>query len=213
MKKNNDFEIRFGVKNEMDLFSRIWKLWQSNNEIYIVDRNCGHKFKVSLHKSGNWQVSFSQDTVPEMQIKNQQRHIDKWNCPKNNLGSNFTLAFRIIIPNSELRIYKQKNKGKKIDWINSATNGDAREIGVILEHTLQHMKTGWPGSNNSFSLLGQGVLSNGEKLWLIYRDIKLTDNDIILLKTKKENGKNEGGAFLIGKEIDGSRKIMEVALN
>lgn len=213
MEKNSNFEIRFGVKNENGLSSRTWKLWHSNNEIYIIERNCGHKFKVSLHKSGNYQISFSQDSVPDMQIKNQERHIEMWSCPRKNLTSNFTLTFRIIIPNSELRAYKQKKKAREIQWIDPATCGDAVQIGVILEHSLQHMSTGWPGSNQDCALLGQGVLSNGEKLWLIYKDIQLSDSDIHLLKVKKDNSKNQGGAFLIGKELDGSRKIMEVAVN
>jgi len=202
MNKNNDFEIRFGIKSENGLSSRTWKLWHSDNEIYFLERNCGDNLKVSLHKSGNYHIKCSQGPI-----------VEQWICPRNNLKSNFTLVFRIIIPSSELRPHKQKNSSKKIHWIDASPNGCAKEIGIILEHTLQHMITGWPGSNNNFALLGQGVLSNGEKLWLIYRNIKLTNNDIDLLKAKKEKDKNEGGAFLIGKELDGSRKIMEVALN
>ena len=131
MDTNNDFEIRFGVKSENGLSSRTWKLWHSNNEIYIVERNCGHKFKVSLHKSGRWQVSFSQDVVAEMQIKNQERHIDKWICPQNNVAKNFTLAFRIIIPASELRTYKQK-KTKEIHWLEASPDGAERIIGTPI---------------------------------------------------------------------------------
>ncbi|MBU1122064.1 MAG: hypothetical protein KKF54_05165 [Candidatus Omnitrophica bacterium] len=202
MNKNNHFEIRFGVKNKTGLFSRTWKLWHSNNEIYFLERNCGDRLKVSLHKSGNYHIKCSQGNI-----------IEKWICPKNNLKSDFTLVLRIMIPSSELRTYEPKKNREKTHWIDASPNGYAKEIGVILEHTLQHMMIGWPGSNNDFVLLGQSVLSNGEKLWLIYRDIKLSDNDIDLLRVKKENGKNEGGAFLIGKELDGSRKIMEVALN
>jgi len=64
-------------------------------------------------------------------------------------------------------------------------------------------------------LLGRHSLLNGETLWIMYKDRKLTENDVRILKNAKES-KKEGcidcGGFLIGAESDDSRKIMEVAL-
>lgn len=217
MIKKKQFSIRFGVKNNQELCSRTWKVWAMGDEVYVLNRKLGHYFKASLHASGNWQISYSSDFARKRKIENKKRHIAQWLRPKNNIADGVTLAFRLLIPTSELRKYTSSSKNsKKIFWIDAPENNYAIEIATI--YTTPTVKTtGWFGKNHGTKLLGETALDSNEKLWIVYRNIQLTQLDRSSLKYYKDksveaSGINSGGGILIGKESDGSRKFMEVAI-
>lgn len=212
--------LRFGVRSDNGLVSSTWKILTKNNEIYLLERQTGNSFKVSLHKSGNWQISFTSEFIADKEIPNQNRHIDKWKAPTDNIAPGMTLAFRIIIPESELREPVSTSK-KKIEWIKAPKEKHYVEIDVIL--TKPYVKTSsWPGKNNmQTSLLKEIKLSNGDTLWLVYRYHPMNSEDIQKLeqykktsqtKLKEIHSKNLKG-ILGDAEKDGSRKFIEVSLS
>ncbi len=191
-----------------------------NNEIYLFERNTGSSFKVSLHKSGNWQISFTSEFIADKNIPNQTRHIDKWKAPTNNIGNGMTLAFRIIIPESELREPISTSR-KKIEWIKAPKENHYVEINVILSKPDVKISS-WPGKNRmQTSLLKEIILSNGDTLWLVYRYHPLGSNDIIKLDQYKKTCQNfikemhskNPKAIFGDAEKDGSRKFIEVSLS
>lgn len=212
--------LRFGVRADSGLVSSTWKILAKNNEIYLLERKMGSYFKVSLHKSGNWQISFTSEFIADKKIPNQSRHIDKWKAPTDNIINGVTLAFRIIIPESELRKPISTSR-KKIEWIKAPEEEHCVEIDVIL--TKPFVKTSsWPGKNKmQTSLLKEIKLSNGDTLWLVYHYQPMIGDDIKKLEeykktsqniVKEMHSKNLKGIFGDA-EKDGSRKFIEVSLS
>lgn len=78
--------------------SGTYKIWTEKNEVYLLERTMGKFIKVSLHKSGNWQISFTSEYLRDKTPIKDTRHIDKWKIPKDNIAKGITLAFRIVIP-------------------------------------------------------------------------------------------------------------------
>ena len=221
---SNKSSIRVGVCASTGLVSATWKIWSKNNEIYILNRVAGRFFKASLHQSGNWQISFTSEFIADKNVPNQSRHMEKWKAPMDNVGKGMTLAFRIIIPESELRKPTPNASMKKINWIKAPKKGDLTEIDLILTNSNVKVSN-WPGKNSmKTSLLKEIKLSNENTLWIVYRYQTMGKNDIKQLdkyrkacqsKIKEWNQGEPGKpkVILIGDENDGSRKFIELSLS
>ncbi|MBI5459002.1 hypothetical protein [Methanobacterium sp.] len=212
--------IRVGVRASDGSVSGKWKIWAKNNEIYLLDRAAGELFKASLHQSGNWQISLTSEFIADKKIANQNRHIERWKAPIDNICKGVMLAFRIIIPESELRKPASTISHKNINWINSPKKGDLAEIDLIL--TKPNVKvSNWPGKNSmQTSLLKEIKLLNEDTLWIVYRYQAMDRQNITqldkyredCLEKIKEGNPEKPKAILIGDEKDGSRKFIELSL-
>ena len=136
---------RFVVGSPQGLTSSVWRVWTHKNDVYFQAESLGGALKVSLHESGRWQMSFTTEFVKKMQAKGQwpaiSRHMSRWLRPTE--ISSVTLAFRIIIPTSELRPLKLRMV-RPITWIAAAPIGHAVEFMIFL--TAPGTKvTDWPG--------------------------------------------------------------------
>jgi len=219
----NRFDIRFCVTDNKNAYSDIWRLWTLRNDVYLSVRSLGGIFKASLHESGQWQCSFSSTYIANTGTPNKVRHIDQWQRPEE-IYPGLTLAFRVIIPNSELRTYaRMADSTKKVYWIPCDPKKSMTEIDIIF--TKSSLKVpDWPGKNsmNTF-LIDKFKLPNDQTLWIVYRHQLLSAQDIENLKNYKKimksaahmvvQNKNNIQALLGGSEADGSRKFMEIAID
>jgi len=222
MSKKDSF--RFAVKSKNNLISSVWRLQLTKNDVYLSVRCLMQTMKVSLHESGEWQISFTSEFVKKKEMKNQERHIEKWSN-KNNITDGITLAFRICIPFSELR-EKYENTSKTVSYIEiSEESGTIAEIFFIFTESNVEVSS-WPGKNSmNTELLTKFQLDNGQKLWLVYTQRKMEEQDernlenykVKMLEYLRESGANTDGkhirSVLIGSEEDGSRKFIDVALD
>jgi hypothetical protein len=76
-------EIRFAAGTENGLRSTVWKLYTgSDDSIYLQSRMMGSDTKVSFHKSGSCQFSFTNEWVKKNLgngiHKNADRHLRRW---------------------------------------------------------------------------------------------------------------------------------------
>lgn len=223
MSKKNKSIFRFGVAASDGRVSGSYKLWTEKNEVYLLERVTGNSFKVSLHKSGNWQISFTSEFFADKNKPNQKRHIKRWTAPVNNIGNGVTLAFRIRIPESELMDLALNNT-KKITWIKSPEKEHFIEIDLIFTKKNATFPEDWPLKNFlNASLLKEMILLNGDSLWIIYFYQPMSKKQIILLDHYREEGRKmikkidhkprKPKLILMGKEKDNSRQFVEVAIN
>lgn len=213
--------IRVGVRASDGAVSGTWKIWTKNNEIYILERLVGSFFKASLHKSGNWQISFNSEFIADKNVPNQKRHMMKWEPPIDNIGRGMTLAFRIVIPESELRKPTKNTTQKKINWINAPKKGFLTEINLILTNPATTVSN-WPGKKSmQTSLLKEIKLPNEDTLWIIYYHHPIPENlngKIVKFRTDfqekfKKLNTVKPKAIIMGDENDGSRTFLELSLS
>lgn len=211
--------IRFGIKDVNDNQSGVYRVWTSKSDVYLAVRVLGGDIKVSLHESKECQFSFTSNFIKGLDIPNKSRHIEKWER-KPNIGQGITLAFRIVIPQSELR--ERIVDQSKVKWIENSEESTCLEVALIFTEKGINV-SGWPGKKSmGTQLLKSYKLPNGETLWLVYYktiiDDKLKEQlneyrkvvrDKLLVK--RVDSTNIRG-FLFGDESDDSRKFIDIAL-
>lgn len=218
-KKNKSF-VRFVIVADDGRTSGSYKVWTEKNEIYLLERITGSSFKVSLHKSGNWQISFTSEFISDKNMPNKNRHIKKWDAPLNNIGNGTTLAFRIRIPESELR-EPCINNNKNLEYIKAPEKWHYIEVDLILTENNTTFPEDWPGKNKmKTSLLKEMKLLNGNSLWIVYWYSLMNNRQLIELNQYKNDGQKiikkmdtkQPKMILMGHENDGSRQFIEVSL-
>lgn len=188
MSKKNKSVVRFVVVADDGRKSGSYKVWTEKNEIYLLERVTGSSFKVSLHKSGNWQISFTSEFIADKNIANKYRHIERWDAPFDNIGNGITLAFRIRIPESELREPLIENDKKNIKYIKAPKKGHYIELDIILTENSTTFPKDWPGKNKmKTSLLKEMKLLNGNSLWVVYWYPLMDKKQLIELNQYREH--------------------------
>jgi hypothetical protein len=81
--------IRFGLKNNLNKRSSIWKCWTRvgtrKSDVYITNRAIGKALKASLHETGSWHIAFDcnflkKEVIDESRLTS-NRFVDKWPKP------------------------------------------------------------------------------------------------------------------------------------
>lgn len=231
MPTSNRVHLRFAGGSAEGPRSSIWRLFtgkKPRSDVYLAVRDIAGAIKASLHESGQWQVSFT--TQFESQLRNlsdsrlASRHIDQWTRPQD-ISSGLTLAFRIIVPTSELRVMPT-TPDKPTCWVPPAPTAWATEFAVLLSRA-QIKVLGWPGKRSMRTqLLAKYLLPNLETLWIVYRTHELgkvmrdriAEHSAALRKGLREwviSNPNLAGPhariILGGAEPDGSRFFLDMA--
>jgi len=172
-------DCRFAVGEPDGPRSSIWRLWATpKGDVYLTARSLGGTMKASLHRSGNWQFGFTSEFETKGRSQGNwpldSRHIERWVRPPE-IGGGITLAFRVVIPASELREWPLETS-KEVQWLPAPDSGNAGVIELAFTEEALPLSKGWPGKNrvrtSPFGLIG---LATGEFAWLLYRQEAMTD--------------------------------------
>jgi hypothetical protein len=167
--------IRFGLKNNLNKRSSIWKCWTNvgtgESSVYITNRAIGKALKASLHQTGLWHIAFDSHFLKKEVIEESRlasdRFVDKWLKPPE-IGAGCTLALRIIIPDDAVTIPISDKDPQSTVWITAPPTGKAIEI-VLLFTAPRSNVSGWPGHNSmGTQLLGSFQIENGYRLWIVH---------------------------------------------
>jgi len=82
--------------------SSIWKVWAWKDDVYLASRGMGGDLKVSIHGSGQCQLSATSAVIASLGIANQMRHTAMWRRPDLD-ASGRCRALQLILPRSEMR--------------------------------------------------------------------------------------------------------------
>lgn len=233
MPSTSAFHVRFAIGSANGPRSSIWRLWTSKkpkSDVYLAARHVAGAFKASLHESGGWQVSFISEFVNTLRSAGSwprdSRHVDRWQRPTE-ISPGITLAFRIVVPASELRVNPiQIPDEKPVSWVPPPSSDHATEFDVFFTKP-QVGVSGWPGKRRmATGLISQTLLSNGETLWVVYYYPQITQGMLDRIEqlraeipkrppewSRGEINIHRSTLRLIvgGREPDGSHYFMEVA--
>jgi hypothetical protein len=113
-------EIRFAAGAENGLRSTVWKLYTRSDDIYLQSRMMGADTKISFHKSGCCQFSFTdawvKKNINDRIHKNKDRHLRRWEREIPTKGKP-SLTFRLVIPETEICYISNETKLQKVKWL------------------------------------------------------------------------------------------------
>lgn len=174
---NNIKEIRFCVGNKKRASSLIWKLFVRNDDVYLLARQMGGSWKISLHKSGICRVAFSNEFE-----KGKDRLVLKWN--KIYLDDTISPNIAILVPC--VKTIKPLNKttkemiNKEITYLDFPS-GDEKII-IKVFYTKNERLDLESKIPNPHTRLFMHTLKNGETIYLFSWKEKLQDIEIAYLK-------------------------------
>lgn len=136
--------------------SQEWVVATSGGDAYITAAGLGGTLKASLHESGQWQTALVQEFYEKKPswLEANARFATRWNRPRP-LGANVTLAFRILIPTSELREWADDRNLAKVRWVAPPDEGLV-EFQIWIRYGPKRTQDEWPGKT------GRGTLLVGE---------------------------------------------------
>ncbi|AII60150.1 hypothetical protein X793_00375 [Dehalococcoides mccartyi CG4] len=217
--------IRFGISDGNGRRACTWKCWthigSGKSDVYIICRSLDSSVKVSLHDSGNWRVAFSQEFYHEQSdifAENPKgRCLSVWEPIE--ISPGVILAFHIVTPYSSITNPIGKNDNNVI-WALQKPKYTASEIFIVLTSS-DAVVSSWPGKNSmGTSLLGSFQLENKSKMWIVEKPVicpnfKIPQGRLTYFKNMhKENISGDNiRAFIIGKEKDGSRYIVDAVVD
>jgi len=224
MTKTNQLAVfRFAVGSEEGPRSASFRVWATPKcDVYASARRLGGTVKVSLHSTGPWQYSFTEqfyDAKARGWIRRPSRHIFRWQRPAE-IAPGVTLALRVIVPDSELTPFGFREEG--ILWLPRPGDGCVVEVNLFLLRPATRI-TGWPGRRSmGTELLGSAVMSDGGTMWLVWACRPLPQglmDKIALLRERlsREEPVRRGAldspgirAVVFGDEPDGSKVLVDV---
>lgn len=168
--------IRFGVRSETGATAATWKCWTVStrrNDVYLACRALKGELKVSLHQSGRWHIGYTEpffaEAFSDSSRRPKSRFIQSWRRPQPMMPG-VTLALRVMTPWSSLTESDEK-RDPRVIAIPPAPAGQAVEVAIVIT-SESYLTPGWPGQTEmGTSLVGSLALPNGDKVWLVYRNI------------------------------------------
>jgi len=231
--------IRFGVQAEGGRRSAWWNLWvydpekvrRPKSDIYLTNEMMKGLIKVSLHQSGEWQVSLTEEFADALGENGtpvgNSRHIARWHRPPAQHPGTLT-AMRLVFPTAELATLgpPAEKKDKPTRWISAAPNNEAVAFLLVITNraTTEATLPDWPGRKGSGAdLLTRMPLCSGDTLWVVYRTQPMTNEAENMIHDFLERAKanvaqhdawwDEGlGRFMVvAIQADGSLAFFDVA--
>jgi hypothetical protein len=169
-------ELRFSVGSRTGPRSTIWKCWIHGSEIYIASRMFGQESKVSLHSTGDCQWSGTDSWVLRQPVpRNSDRHIFKWKTIYPT-ASQAVLAFRVAIPQSELRALPPPTDKKKVFWVENIP--PEATVQFLFYVTMPAESAPSTESESRYKHLASMQLANQRWLVVFVEVISLSKDDI-----------------------------------
>jgi hypothetical protein len=169
-------ELRFAVGSRSGPRSTIWKCWIHGDEVYIASRMFGRDSKVSLHSSGDCQWSCTDSWVLRQSVpRNANRHMFRWKVTYPT-SSQALLAFRVTIPQSELREQPPPTDKKKVFWVGNLPQ--SATVQFLFFITMPAASAPSTEHEPRFKHLASMQLSNQRWVVILVEVISLSADDI-----------------------------------
>ena len=179
-------ELRFCVGEPAGLRSTVWKIWTNRNDVYLSSRTIASQMKISLHKSGACQFSKTSESFARTGKRNRGRHMERWQRRAEYPESGAVHLFRVILPQTELRLASVEAKpAKDVVWYPSPPLGYGAYIELWLTPPLDE-----PPTQPQFihDLLGVLPLSNGQYVGTTVRYLEIEPQDNEHLRHLRNHG-------------------------
>jgi hypothetical protein len=184
-------EVQLAVGTPTGRRSTVWKFFVRKSEIYILSRMFGSDLKVSLHFSGDCQLSGTSTWVMKVpDRRNADRHFEKWVMPRPN-GTAALHAFQVRIPETELRVIDIAEDLNAVRWLPAPPRGHT----VSLECYITPISQSDPAltSNLPHPHLFSLPLADGRWFIVLHHVPPLDGNDLESLRSQMNARAREAG--------------------
>lgn len=153
--------------------SPVWKIWHHKDEVYLAERQTGHVFKISLHKSGVWTMANTRESGKELKPGN--RRMMKWSRPDATGG--YVMGPNIVVPRMQDIDHIKVVWGpitKPVDWV------PAPEVGTSVIIQVVFVEAGKTLADVMDGVVSEGdylELPNGQRVYVLYRNQRLNKTD------------------------------------
>lgn len=146
-----------------------WVVVASGDDVYISAAGLGGVLKASLHGSGQWQTAFVReyyDQKPDW-LEARTRAMTRWVRPPP-FGANVTLAFRVLVPVSELEEWEDAREPSDVSWVVPPDVGIV-EFQVWIRTGARRSQDDWPGkTGRGTSFVGELSLGSTDAVLVTY---------------------------------------------
>jgi hypothetical protein len=165
-KKNLKNVRRLCVRDSArDVWSSVWRIWTSKDDIYVSYSAAKSSIKVSLHASGRWRFGYESDEIAQAagRAPGSDRAVAKWQRPAP-LIPGVTQAMAIRIPTSELRsVDAGQAETRWALWCEPGPPESAVYFSVFINDTPE--PDDWPGKRAMPTMLvGRLPLTGGREV-------------------------------------------------
>lgn len=160
-------EVRFGVRQGWTHRSSTFVVSASTNtdDVYVLSREVGRQFRVSLHQSPSWRLSLGPDRQPGEAPAPGSGAVFHRPPP---FAPGLTKAFAVIVPTGGVRVPLTSDFDPNIRLYNVPPG--AKGVQFSLIYTAPGvLTTPWPGADGmTATMSGKFVLPNsGETAWVL----------------------------------------------
>ena len=210
-------EVRVAVGSQGDRRSTVWKFVVHRSEVYIFTRMFGSDAKISLHSSGDCHCSATDSWVKKVSgRRNAERHKFRWSIPRPD-GKTALLAFRVQIPETELRVIGEGEDVMSVQWLPTPPKGKT----MSLECYITPISASDPVLSSSlpYPCLFSLPLADGHWFVILHHLVTLSGKDLEVLRTKMweqaraagiECRREQRGAVLTVKDGTNIRGLIEL---
>jgi len=167
------YTVRFLVENAVGRTSSTWRVWSNakSADIYFAHRDAAGELKGSLHASGEWQLSMTQQRVKTASNvrgwDGHSRHIMRWDRPPE-MATGLTLAVEFGFLTAELQVIPSLNRTGCV-VIPAAPSEQAILVAMFLAKPGAYLGGRWPGEQDMQSChLADFPLPSGEQVYLVH---------------------------------------------
>lgn len=175
-------ELRFCVGELGDVHSAAWKVWVRKDDIYLHSTGMGSDLKVSIHASGQCQLSGTSAFVLAAGIPNRVRHGAVWQRPPFD-SSGRCRVLQVILPRSEMTRRTAKRFARNLALLPLPPLGYATAIDLVLADSPTAASS---GLDSQLAALLEIPLLSGGRLLVGWRNALLGSKDLEILHTLHE---------------------------
>lgn len=212
--------VRFAVFADDDRRSTDWAVWTSRHtrDAYLSVRRLSGTWKISLHRSGSWQIGFTDEFVTKSALPLANRHLDIWQMPRE-LTAGLRRSVEVVFPDSELRPWQVGATDRKPVYVVPAPGvGHAAIVEFLFMEPQPPLRLEFEAAFH-VAVLG---LCDGSMLRVVARQVWWLEEDEEWLLASKQDllakvdpdvrrTARDPRGFLYGTHPDGIRYVVELA--
>jgi hypothetical protein len=178
--------LRFGIGSPDDARSHVWRLWVRKNDVYLGARDLLQTIKVSLHKSDIWPIAF----VDELEARDAEndRLVVRWKRPPE-FAPGWTGSVAIIVPVMPSRrpFDSFRESDPRVSWFDAPAIGFKSVLTVLFSRPRLTEQDLSRVSMPDDRLAGSIRKTDGETVWLVLREVKLSAEEILTINGETDD--------------------------
>ena len=200
--------VRFAVGSPGGAQSSVWNLWNNKNksDLYIAPRLIARQQKISLHKTGEWHLAFTNDQHLS------DRFVSKFQKPAEVIPG-LTKAYVVIVPSTEVVTPISFPQHPPAEWYPLPSNDAVTHFTIWLTAPDRYLEGGGTGVRDCL----MNTLADGRHVYVTVHDEPLTDAQrTVLEKSRKRlrdvnpNPDSYVRGYLFAQGVDGTRSFIDV---